>query len=575
MNKTAAIYLRVSSIGQVNTAHDPEGYSIPGQREACQRYAEQLNASVIREYVEPGKSGTNTNRPALQRMLSELEALKPDYVIFYDLSRVARDDFDALWLLREIEGRGCKLESTLERVDDTPAGKLLYTVMAGVNAFRSRGDAEKVKLGLERKHQTGGSHGPARLGYLNVREQVGERQVASIALDPERAPLIRLLFDLAASGDMTLTTLTDLLNEAGLRTRPTATRPSRPVARTSIHRILRDDYYTGIVTRNGIKRPGRHEAIVDRDTFERVQAVLDAHRAGGERSKKHSHYLNGSVYCRVCGARLGYGNHRGKLGGYYEYYSCLSRVRPSGPCGNPYASVERVEHVVAELHADRPWLNEHEQEALRAAVREFVTAKAATAQAEAERHSRRLHELTAQQQKLVQLYYRDAISVEVLQAEQLRIADEQAQVERWQTQAVAQVDDVMQALDDALLLLCEPGEAYEQADPSLKKILNRAIFQRILIQVVDRRVEAEGLPQEVFTALVETAQSLGIASDQPPDVLLQAHQAVRTRTRRTIRLRPSTNEPQPAFLGSGFARRADGGEGGIRTRDGGLSPILA
>ena len=304
-----------------------------------------------------------------------MRSSSPDYVIFYDLSRVARDDFDALWLLREIEGRGCKLESTLERVDDTPAGKLLYTVMAGVNAFRSRGDAEKVKLGLDRKYQTGGSHGPARLGYLNIREQVGDRQVASIALDPERAELIGILFDLAATGQHTLTTLVDLITDAGLRTRPTATRPARPVARTTIHRILRDDYYTGVVTRGGVKRPGRHEAIVDRDTFERVQAVLDAHRAGGERSKKHSHYLNGSLYCRACGARLGYGNHRAKLGGYYEYYSCLSRVRPSGPCGNPYASVAGVEDGGGDLHG-QPWLTEQEQAALRTAVREFVGTKA-------------------------------------------------------------------------------------------------------------------------------------------------------------------------------------------------------
>lgn len=217
--------------GEVNTAHDPEGYSIPGQRDACQHYAEGLDARVVCEYVEPGKSGTNLSRPALQRMLSELDDLT-DYVIFYDLSRVARDDFDALWLLREIEGRGCKLESTLERVDDTPAGKLLYTVMAGVNAFRSRGDAEKVKLGLKRKFLDGGSSGPARLGYLNVREKVGERDVAAIAVDPERAPLIRELFDLAATGEHTITSLDDLIYEAGLRTRSTPARPSRRVART-------------------------------------------------------------------------------------------------------------------------------------------------------------------------------------------------------------------------------------------------------------------------------------------------------------------------------------------------------
>jgi hypothetical protein len=90
----------------------------------------------------------------------------------------------------------------------------------------------------------------------------------------------------------------------------------------------------------------------------------------GSASKKHSHYLNGSVFCRVCGARLGYGKHRGKCGGQYDYYSCLSRVRPSGPCGNPHAPVERVEQVVAALHADRPWLNEHEQTVLREAIRD-------------------------------------------------------------------------------------------------------------------------------------------------------------------------------------------------------------
>src|SRR5579872_6801217 len=154
---TAVVYLRVSSDGQMNKAHDPEGYSIPGQRESCQRHAEQLGARIVAEFVESGRSGTNTQRPALQDMLAKLPGLRPTYVIFYDLSRVARDDFDALRLLREIEGNGSKLESTLERTDNTPAGRLLYTIMAGVNAFRSRSDAEKVKMGLSRKHADGGT----------------------------------------------------------------------------------------------------------------------------------------------------------------------------------------------------------------------------------------------------------------------------------------------------------------------------------------------------------------------------------------------------------------------------------
>jgi hypothetical protein len=87
---TAVVYLRVSSDGQMNKAHDPEGYSIPGQREACEHRAGLLDATVAAEYVEYGVTGRNVRRPALQRMLGELELLRPDYVIVYDISRLAR-----------------------------------------------------------------------------------------------------------------------------------------------------------------------------------------------------------------------------------------------------------------------------------------------------------------------------------------------------------------------------------------------------------------------------------------------------------------------------------------------------
>jgi site-specific DNA recombinase len=228
--KTAVIYLRVSSAGQFNKAHDPEGYSIPAQREICIRHAERLGARVIAEYVELGKSATTANRPQLQRMLGELSELKPDYVIFYDLSRSARDEFDAFWLLREITEHGAKLESTQEDVDNSAEGMLKFTMHTAFNAYRSRNDGKKVKVGVERKHTEGGSHGPARLGYLNVRENVNGRDVASIAVDPERSPMIQLAFDLMATGDHTLSTLTELLKDMGLRTRPTPTRPSRALS---------------------------------------------------------------------------------------------------------------------------------------------------------------------------------------------------------------------------------------------------------------------------------------------------------------------------------------------------------
>ena len=218
-HRTAVLYLRVSSSGQVNKGLDPEGYSIPAQREACERHAAALGAEVISQYVEPGRSGTNINRPALQKMLAELAELKPTYVIVYDLSRVARDDFDALALLKEIERHGCKLESTLERIDDTPAGKLLYTIMAGVNAFRSRGDAKKVRDGMRRKHATGGTLGKAPVGYLNVRRREPGREIRTVEVDPDRAPLVRMAFEAYATGDYSISAIVDLLDSVGLEHR--------------------------------------------------------------------------------------------------------------------------------------------------------------------------------------------------------------------------------------------------------------------------------------------------------------------------------------------------------------------
>jgi hypothetical protein len=114
--------------------------------------------------------------------------------------------------------------------------------MAGVNAYRSRNDAEKIKLGLERKHQDGGSSGPARIGYLNAREVVGHSE---IAIDPERATLVQTAFEQFATGNYTITGLTDLLDELGLRRRATPKLPSRPLSRSAVHRLLKDDFYIG------------------------------------------------------------------------------------------------------------------------------------------------------------------------------------------------------------------------------------------------------------------------------------------------------------------------------------------
>ena len=81
---------------QVQTDYDPEGISIPAQRAACLRKAEQMGVTVTDEYVEPGKSATSMDRrPVFQQMMAELRTNREtSYVIVYNLSRLNRNRVD-------------------------------------------------------------------------------------------------------------------------------------------------------------------------------------------------------------------------------------------------------------------------------------------------------------------------------------------------------------------------------------------------------------------------------------------------------------------------------------------------
>ena len=536
---TAVIYLRVSSTGQL-TGHNPEGYSIEAQRQSCERYAASLGARIVREYVEPGKTATNMRRPELQRMLADLADVRPTFVIFYDLSRVARDEFDAFWLLAEINRHGTKLESTLERVDSTSTGMLLFGVMASLNAFRSRRDGEKVKVSLERKFLDGGTVGVARIGYLNIRENVAGRAVAAIAVDEQRVAHVQLAFDLAATGDHTITSITDVLESAGLRTRGSYKRPSKPMTRSMVHRMLRDDYYLGIVTHNGVKGEGRHEAIIDRPTFDQVQKVLDSHRISGDRSHKHHHYLKGTIFC-VCGKRLGYGRHRGKCGGRYEYFSCLSRVQREEQCAAPYFPVEQTERAIARRYRHETYKG-NEQKIIREALRSYVQAKTKVARRESARHTRRLHDLTGEQQKLVQLYYKGGVSEEVLKAEQARIESERTKARRWSQAATGEVKDVMQALKDALSLIDQRRLPYLTANSTERRLINQAIFHRLIITSVD---SADGEPTPLYAQLAQ------LVRDLPAPGTATHNGRPRPKTAPNKAKRSPQNDHDPDFRGRG------------------------
>lgn len=126
----AVSYLRVSTKEQADREGDPEGYSIPAQREANTRRAETLEASIVAEFVDRGESARSADRPQLQALLAYLVENQIDYVIVHKVDRLARNRVDDVEINLAIRAAGAALVSATENIDETPNGMLLHGIMS-------------------------------------------------------------------------------------------------------------------------------------------------------------------------------------------------------------------------------------------------------------------------------------------------------------------------------------------------------------------------------------------------------------------------------------------------------------
>ena len=94
----------------------------------------------------------------------------------------------------EIKKSGARSSPCTENIDETPSGLLLHGIMSSIAEFYSRNLANEVIKGMDQKAKTGGTVGNAPIGYLHVRTIENGREMRTVDVDPERAPLVRWAF---------------------------------------------------------------------------------------------------------------------------------------------------------------------------------------------------------------------------------------------------------------------------------------------------------------------------------------------------------------------------------------------
>ncbi|MFD3431267.1 recombinase family protein [Nocardia fluminea] len=483
----AILYLRVSTKGQMDTAVDidPDGNSIATQRELGLRKAENLGAHVVRDFVEPHSAKNIDDRKVFRETLAYLHS-HPEikYLIVYMRSRAFRNRFDAAIVEVQLKKIGVRIVSVKEDFGEGPHAVAMEGMLDIMNDLQNTLQGLDVATKMRHKAINGGTIGLAKIGYLNVRADFEGRQINTVALDPERAPLILKAWELYATGEYTIERLEATMADLGLTTRPTRrSAAGTPISSSKLHAMLSDPYYVGFVVYKGELYPGRHEPIVSHKLFDTVQDVLNARSAKGQRDRIHMHYLKGGLFCDRCHqqgrtSRLIFSQIKGRSGQFYTYFFCVARQE--GLCNLPHLRTELVEQAVIDhyitLQLPPNFISE---------VRHLLETTLADEQAGTREHhaalNRQLKLIDQKESRLVDLAADGSMPQAKIRAKLNRLKQDRARVEAGLVNTGEELSIGVTVLRDALHLMDDPQRLYLTATDSVRRHLNQAFYQRFYI----------------------------------------------------------------------------------------------
>ena len=305
--KNAVIYARYSSSSQ-------NEQSIEGQLRDCYTFAEREGYSILETYIDRALTGRNDNRPEFQRMITDAKKGQFQYVIVYKLDRFTRNRYDSAVYKHKLKKCGVKVISATENISDNPEGVILEAVLEASAEYYSLELSQKIKRGYRESMLKGNYTGStAPIGY--------KLENKKLIVDEEKAHIVKWVFEQYAAG-VNKKEIINQLTEKGIYSPKTG----KPYGITAFQDALRSKTYIGTLERGDIAVEDACPALIDKETFERVQARLDANRKAGATKKARVEYiLYGKLFCGHCGTNMIGDAGTSRSGERHHYYSCQKR----------------------------------------------------------------------------------------------------------------------------------------------------------------------------------------------------------------------------------------------------------
>jgi site-specific DNA recombinase len=323
-----AIYTRVSTDERL----DMEFNSLDAQREAGLAYIQSQKHEgwipVGDRYDDGRFSGGSMDRPALQRLLRDVESGRIDVIVVYKVDRLSRSLSDFARIVEVFEKDKASFVSITQQFNTTTSmGRLTLNILLSFAQFEREVIGERIRDKFAASRRKGmWMGGVPPLGY-----DVIDRK---LVVNETETDLVRLIF-MRFLRVGSVTKLAQELRRAGHTTKSWTTqdgrqRPGKPIDKGAIYKILNNRVYLGEAVHKATNYPGEHEAIIDQATWDKVHAILSGNtvaRANGTRVQTPA-LLRGLIFAP--GGHALTPSHTRKHGKLYRYY--VRRATRNAPC---------------------------------------------------------------------------------------------------------------------------------------------------------------------------------------------------------------------------------------------------